>query len=288
MRVLTEFDLDDTGKIDLTTIYDRPDPRPYFQTLKKLEYRIPAAAEPVFRRVVAAIRAARAPRHLTVLDVGSSYGVNAAILKHDCELADMFARYTYTVGGTADLSRGELIARDRVLYRAGDPDLTVIGLDTSAPAIAYATEAGIMDDGVVADLETRAPNEREAALMAGVDLVISTGAIGYVGAPTFSRILDAARRPPWLALFALRMFPIDDLAATLARRGYAVFTQPGQSYRQRRFASADERQNVLANLDDLGIDPGGHESEGWYHAGFFFARPAAEDVPPPVRDLVAI
>ena len=41
MSALTTFDLGDTGKIDLTQIYNQPDPRSYYQTLGQLDYRIP-------------------------------------------------------------------------------------------------------------------------------------------------------------------------------------------------------------------------------------------------------
>jgi len=282
----TAFELDQTGKIDLTDIYDRPDPRHYYRTLAKLDYRIPAAAEPLFRAAIAARRALRGERPMTVFDVGCSYGVNAAILKQGVDLSDLFALYG-TVGPD---SRRELVARDRAFFAArdGDPDLSVIGLDTAENAVSYACDAGVMDGGIVADLELRPPSERQAALLADADLVISTGAIGYVGAPTFRRILDHTDAAPWFALFALRMFPVDAVADVLKERGYEVFRLAGKTFRQRRFASREEAAEVHANLADLGIDPVGRESEGWYHAEFTFARPAADAVPDPVARLAPV
>ncbi len=288
MSAQTDFDLDNTGKIDLSGIYDRPDPRGYYQTLANLDYRIPAAAEPIFRAVIAAQRAARARRQLTALDVGCSYGVNAAILKHGCDLSDLFNYYG--TRSTAALSRRELLARDRTFFttRVGDADLRVVGLDAAENAVAYACAAGVMDAAIVADLEAQAPSEPEAGLISDVDLVISTGAIGYVGARTFAHIFDQAASRPWFALFALRMFPVDAIAEVLKCAGYEVFRLVGQTFRQRRFASREEAAEVLTNLAELGIDPAGHESEGWYHAGFYFARPAAEPIPDPIARLVAI
>jgi hypothetical protein len=124
--------------------------------------------------------------------------------------------------------------------------------------------------------------------MAPTDLVISTGAIGYVGAPTFDHILDASSRQPWFALFALRMFPVEAIAATMAKRGYAVFRLAGRTFRQRRFAGRTEFNEVLANLAQIGIDPTGLEADGWYHAEFFFARPESEVAPPPIAGLERI
>jgi len=288
MSVQSDFELDDTGKIDLSGIYDRPDPHDYYQTLATLDYRVPAAAEPVLRAVIAAERAERKRRELTVLDIGCSYGVNAAILKHGCDLADLTAFYSART--TASPPRRELLSRDRDFFtkRLSDPDLRVVGLDTAENAVAYACAAGVMDAGIVADLEVQPPAEPEAELITDIDLAISTGAIGYVGAPTFAHILDHAGRAPWFALFALRMFPINAIADVLKDAGYEVFRLTGQTFRQRRFASRKEASEVLANLAQLGIDPAGRESEGWYHAEFYFARPASETVTPPIARLVRI
>ena len=93
MTSTPRFDLDDTGKIDLNAIYDRPDPRTYYQTLVNLDYQIPAAAEPNFRTVIDARRRSRGKNRIALLDVGSSYGVNAALLKHSWCLSDLFRLY---------------------------------------------------------------------------------------------------------------------------------------------------------------------------------------------------
>lgn len=288
MAVLTDFDLDDDGKIDLNGIYDRPDPRDYYQTLVNLDYRVPGEAQPIFHRVIATLRAERDRREITALDVGSSYGVNGALLKHDFDLSELFD--LYSPSATAGLSHHDLLRRDRevIARREGDPDLTVIGVDPAANAVGYACDAGFLDGGIVSDLETGSPTEADAALLADVDLVISTGAIGYVGAPTFEQILNHARSRPWFALFALRMFSIESVAALLRDRGYDVFRLAGSTFRQRRFAGKEEAAEVIANLEQQGIDPSGLESEGWYHAECFFARPANSMAEAPIKGLVRI
>ncbi len=288
MTLLTDFDLNDDGKIDLDAIYNQPDPRGYYQTLFSLDYRIPAAAEPLFRRAIRAFRDTRRRRDATILDVGSSYGVNAAILKHGYPLSELFRLYAPTT--IAGIPPRELIERDRSLFNGGrsDASITAIGLDSASKAIAYASAAGILDNGIAVDFERREPTAEEAAQLAPVDLVVSTGAIGYVGAPTFSRILDAAPRQPWLAVFVLRMFPITRIAAMLKRRGYAVFKLDGQTFRQRRFANRKERGKVIARLEAIGIDPAGLESDGWLHAEFFLAKPSREGLTMPLPDLTRI
>lgn len=284
MTALTAFDHDDSGKIDLTAIYDRADPRGYYQTLSALQYRIPEEAAPVFRSVFDALRQARSAETLRVADVGCSYGVNATVLKYGLSMAELGRIYGRAQAG--GLSRRDLVARDRALAERSDGRLSIVGIDVATRAVGYACQAGILDGGVVSDLETWDPTSGESLLLSATDIVISTGAIGYVGAPTFGRILDVADRPPWLALFALRMFPIDGIAALLKERGYRVLRLDGRTFAQRRFADEIEAAEVLANLAALGIDPTGLEAEGWLHAEFFLALPQGEADELPVPGLL--
>ena len=278
MIQMTEFDLDSDGKIDLNKVYERPDPRAYYQTLSRLDYQIPSAAEPMFRKTIGALRRSRRKRSVTLLDVGSSYGVNAAILKHRFSLSGLFDLYgpDATVG---TMSAESLLRRDRTLFAGprSDESLVTLGLDISGDAISYAAEAGIIDDGIAANLEERNPTDGELETLAPVDLVVSTGAIGYVDAPTFDRIVEAAERKPWIAVFALRMFSMENISAALLEAGYRIRKLPGELFRQRRFANDEERNEVLARLDALGIDSSGQEDEGWLLAEFFLAIPGNED-----------
>jgi hypothetical protein len=284
LTTTTRFDLDETGKIDLNAIYDQPDPRSYYQTLIKLDYQIPAVAKANIRKVVRARRQSRRQNRIALLDVGSSYGVNAALLNHRIDLPDLFRLYSRDM--TKRLSRSELVARDRELFSRmrTDRDAKVIGLDVAGEALDYAQEVGLIEAGLAANLELQPPRIEDRELLSETDLVISTGAIGYVGVPTFSRILECARSP-WFALFALRMFPLDDIAATLHSHGYVVYRQRGRTYRQRRFAGRDEEREVLARLAALRLDPAGLEAEGWYHAQFYFAWREGEAGPLPVEGL---
>jgi carnitine O-acetyltransferase len=288
MTGITDFNLDKTGKIDLHAIYDQPDPRAYYQTLVNLDYKIPATAAPVFKQAIEAFRKANGRQAITLLDVGSSYGVNAAVLRHGVDLASLF--YLYRREKTKDLSRSTLVERDRKVFSEirADRSMKTIGLDVAGEAVSYAEEIGILDAGLAADLEKRPPSVQEESVLAPVDIVISTGAIGYVGAPTFTRILDCARTAPWLALFSLRMFPVDKIASALGTRGYSFYRLRDRTFPQRRFASEDESRKVLARLRELKIDPAGREAEGWYHADFYFAWRQAGPGRPPVEGLVAL
>jgi len=80
------FDQINEAKVNMDGIYDQQDPRAYFRELKKLDYEIPGAAKPIIQQLVRHLQTtSEVPVHL--LDVGSSYGVNAALIKYDMTMS---------------------------------------------------------------------------------------------------------------------------------------------------------------------------------------------------------
>jgi hypothetical protein len=266
---MNELHYDRTGKLELGNVYNRPLPVDYYATLSKLEYRIPQEGQPFFSRIIEAIRQVKDSRHVKLIDIGCSYGVNTALLKFGMSMDDLYRHYaTLTAGGQKEVAK-----RDRALF--GDPqdrDLEVVGLDTAANAVRYAVEAGLLTTGVTTNLETQEPRQADTRAMAGTDLVISTGCYGYVTETTLERVLEASSGRPWMAHFVLRMFDFDDARAMLESHGYVVEKLRGV-YPQRRFASDEEYAHVLANLGKLGIERRDAEATGWYFAELFVARP---------------
>ncbi|WUH97190.1 class I SAM-dependent methyltransferase [Spirillospora sp. NBC_00431] len=266
--------LDTTGKISFGDIYTRPDPRAYFTTLRDLDYNIPELAKPHFCRLIAEYREAHPVRVPTVLDIGCSYGINAALVKYGVTMGDLYDRY-----GSRDAlryTRGTLLTRDRELVRSADhaSGVRFLGLDASAEALSYALEAGFLDGAVHADLENEDPSVEQRAQLAETDLVISTGCLGYVTERTISKVVGAhGERRPWMAHFVLRMFPFDAVAETLAAAGYETVRRDGL-FRQRRFATREEQSLVLDRLADVGVDPSGLETGGWFYAQLYISRPS--------------
>ncbi|MFI0411555.1 class I SAM-dependent methyltransferase [Actinomadura sp. 3N508] len=265
--------VDTTGKISLGHIYTSPDPRAYFAALRDLDYHIPELAKPHFRGLIAEYREAHRVPVPTVLDIGCSYGINAALVKYGITMGDLYDRYS---GRDAHRhTRGTLLSRDRELVRSLEKESRVrfLGLDASEEALSYALEAGFLDGAVHADLENGDPTGEQRTRLAGADLVISTGCLGYVTERTISRIAGAhGRRRPWMAHFVLRMFPFDAIAGVLAAAGYAT-VRHGGLFRQRRFATPEERSLVLDRLSDVGVDPSGVETGGWLYAQLYVSRP---------------
>ncbi|MEV6262960.1 class I SAM-dependent methyltransferase [Streptomyces sp. NPDC051784] len=265
--------LDASGKVSLDHIYTAPDPRAYFQALRPLGYRVPQLAKPYFDKLVKEYRERERTAVPRVLDIGCSYGINAALLKYDLTMDELYARYD----GTGPATRAELLERDRDLSRSRSPahGLRFTGLDASTSALAYAREAGFLDDTVHADLEAGDPTPEQCDILAGTDLVISTGCVGYVTERTLTRVVRAQDgRLPWMAHFVLRMFPFDPVEEALAELGYRTI-RVDEVFKQRRFAGPEERRGVLDSMAAAGVDARGLEEDGWLHAQLYLST--AED-----------
>lgn len=251
------------SKTDFSRIYTRPDPREFAAALRPLEYQVPRHAAPV----VAELLDGR-----PVLDLCCSYGVNAAQLRCGVDLAELAARYDDPA--LAALDPAALVAADRDFYaaRRRAPDVRVLGLDASAPAVDYALRTGLIADGWAEDLEAADPSPALAAGVADVGTIVCTGGVGYIGERTFARLLDlvdVARLR--LVVCVLRVFDYGPVAALLAGRG--LVTELRGTFPQRRFADAAEQAAAVHDVRARGLDPAGREAEGWYHADCFVSRP---------------
>ena len=137
-------------KANFDVVYDLPDPRGYFRALGSLDYMAPEHGRRVFPALLDAMQ--RDGERPKVLDLCCSYGVNAALLKHDLKLDYLYARYASLA--VADLSREELASDDRAFYngrrRASAPE--VVGTDSATNAVRYALEVGLLDDGSAENL----------------------------------------------------------------------------------------------------------------------------------------
>lgn len=282
------FEQINEAKANLDHIYDKPDPRSYFRELKKLGYVIPEEAKPVFKELIS-LRKQRDGEPVRILDLGCSYGINAALLKYDLSIEDLYEHWGQD--HQTDLPTNEIIAEDRRFFASLDEsdDVAIVGLDVAGNAVTFAETTGLLDDGIAVNLETESLPATAADKVRPTDLVMSTGCVGYVTEKSFDQLLPVVTedRRPWIANFVLRMFPFDQIASTLAEWGYITEKLDGHTFMQRAFASPEEREMVLSELRDKGIDPTGHEKEGYLLAEFFLSRPADEAVTTPLGDLLS-
>jgi hypothetical protein len=239
------------------------------------------------RQIIAAMSQARGTQPL-VLDVGCSYGINAAM--HRFPLSFNTLRNRYARREMMTLSSQELARLDRNFY-ASWPDVgpaRFIGLDISAEAIGYAITAGLIDNGVVADLEHDPLSPGDAQIVSPANVILSTGAIGYVTERTYRKIMQATASPPWVISFVLRMFPFEPLAHMLEEYGLVTERLAGATFVQRRFRDALECERTLAALAARGVDTAGFEADGLFHAELFLSRPKADMRVGRLEDIVTI
>ena len=283
-----------SGKANFDQIYDREDPREYFNTLGAFDYCVPQHGQRVFRELAGALRdGGRGDEGdgLGVVDVCCSYGINAALLKHDTTLDDLYARY-----GSAEvaaLSGEELAESDAEFYgerrTGGAPK--VVGVDVAPNAVSYGVRSGLLDEGFAENLEENEPTPALGRAVAGANLLTVTGGVGYVSERTFGKLIDRAAdgprgRVPWVAAFALRWVSYEEISDVLSGYGLVTEKLSGHTFTQRRFTDDAERDYVLSELSNMGVDPAGKEDGGWYHADFYLSRPA-DEAGTPVEDLLA-
>jgi SAM-dependent methyltransferase len=276
-------------KTDFSQIYLQRDPREYFRVLGQLDYIIPHLAQPVFDQLIRA-RAETQQEPITVLDLGCSYGLNGALIKYGLRYDAL--RQRYTDPALKSLSSEALRELDRNYYQSWPkkPRVRVIGLDPSENAVRYGQSVGTLDIALPLNLEAYDPSPEQARVLETVDLVISTGCVGYVGRPTFQRLAKLARRgrPAWVASFVLRMFGYDEIEATLGTLGLETERFEGATFVQRRFANAEEMHAAIHAVEQRGLDPHGRESDGLFHADLFVSRPPDQIARLPIQKLVSV
>ena len=282
------YDEINDAKATMDHIYDRADPRAYFRELKSVGYRITGAAKPVLQRLIE-LRQKQTDDTVHMLDLGCSYGINAALLKHDLSIQDLYDRWAELEQGSATAK--EIIEQDADFFAQLDrvEDIEVIGLDVAENAVAYGEQAGLLDRGLAMDLESHPLPQDVWPDLVAVDLVTATGCVGYVTEKSFEELLPAVTRGarPWFANFVLRMFPFEEIAETLGKAGFVTEKLSQRLFVQRKFASRDEQDKVLEQLIERGIDPSGKETKGHLLAELYLTRPRDEAVDVPIERLLA-
>src|SRR5215210_4146439 len=284
-----------SGKANFELIYDLEDPREYFNTLGRFDYCVAQHGQRVFSALIETRGDGSSNgiggKRTKVLDICCSYGINAALLKHETTLEELYARYGSKE--LADLSSEELAKADAALYRERSKEAPpeVVGVDVARNAVSYGLRSGALDAGFAENLEDDEPTEELRRAVSGVDLLTVTGGVGYISERTFERLLDCVTegpegRIPWLAVFALRWVSYEDISETLSSFGLVTEKLAGHTFTQRRFTDAAEREYVLEELARMGVDTTGKEDMGWYHADFYLSRPV-EEAKIPVERLLA-
>ena len=75
-------------KKDFTDIYTQDFPIEYLKEMKRLQYRIPNLTKPLYLSLAKQIYN-KLQRPITILDLGSSYGINSALMRHNLTMSEL-------------------------------------------------------------------------------------------------------------------------------------------------------------------------------------------------------
>ena len=270
-------------------VYDLDDPSPYFATLRRADYRMPAALVAALKAIHDPLCAARgAGGALQVLDFACGYGAIGALLRHDISMADLYARYGERKWQPADARR--YWAEDIAFFaarRAETAAFDIGGIDIAGNALAYAAALGFVDRAFPENLVDDAPSDGLARFLRGAHLVVESGALGVLLPAAFARVLDFAssESPPWFLYCPRPDVNWSALEKLWADRGYRTESFLPAPVRYRKPLEAQERADMLRRARGFGKPDEAIMRDGYFLVDMTLARPEADAGNPPIARL---
>ena len=261
-------------KKDFTDIYTQKFPDGYLEEMKRLHYRIPDKTKPLYISLAEQLYK-RLSRPINILDIGSSYGINSALMKYDLEMSDLDDFFLQEESTSLEQSRQFF---EKI---PSNDNLNFYQVDISDRALQFSEDVKLCKKGICVNLETESLPIKE---IPSFDMVIATGCIGYIGYKAFSNIFELIKKQqakysqldmdkPIFAFSVLRMFDMEKIQQTFDYYGYSLVRTDLDPIRQRRFSDSDERRETISLLNSKGIDEKGFEDDGHFYAHFYFASP---------------
>jgi SAM-dependent methyltransferase len=275
-------------KLNLSHIYNLRNPEPYYQFITQYKYDLPERAKSYFLKVINTYRHYESLRDLKILDIGCSYGINAALLKFKKSIPEIYQHYT---DDSLDIKPAELSRRhlDSKWFHesSSDEGLQFIGLDSAENAVNYAVEAQLLQKGISTNLEKLPLSPEDSASLQDINLLISTGCIGYITEVTFDKILAAVRgiNQLWGAVFVLKMFDLSEIQKTLAKYNL-VLVETGVTVKQRSFSSVDEKESMINFIEKHGLSAEEEKKSDNLFAQLFLILPTSVTKNKSIENLI--
>lgn len=264
-----------TVKKDFTDIYMQKLPNEYLEEMQRLHYNIPDKTKPLYLSLAEQL-CKKLSRPINILDIGSSYGINSALMKYDSnmsELNDFFLRDdSPTSEQTKQFFKG-LPANDAMNFYQ---------IDISKPALQFSENVQLCKKGICVDLEKE---DIETNGLPKFDMVIATGCIGYIGYKAFANLFEFLKKQhsdlaeqdiqndTIFAFTVLRIFDMEKIQKTFDYYGYSLVQSHLKPFRQRRFSNSDEKQKTISLLHKNNIDTARFEDDGHFYSDFYVASP---------------
>jgi len=261
-------------KKDFTNIYTQKYPNSYLKEMKRLDYRIPDKTKPLYLSIAKQLYN-KLSKTINILDIGSSYGINSALMRHNLTMSDLddfFLKEEPT----------KEQARQFFNELPSDETLRFYQIDISNLALRFSEDVQLCKKGICVNLETGNPPIKE---IPHLDMIIATGCIGYIGYKAFSNLFELIKKQqsesnsetpkkgPVFAFSVLRIFDMEKIEKTFDHYGYSLVKSDIRPIRQRRFSDLEEKHKTVSLLHDKGIDTKWLEDDGHFYADFYIASP---------------
>ncbi len=276
------YEEENKAKATFDDVYVQPTPHAYVQKMASHGYQIGEQARPYCFEATQLLNELNSDAWpVQMLDLGCSYGMGSAFLKYGCSFEEIVAFF-------ASRAPDELAACaevTRMWLNVAPPacDVRCVGLDSSEPAVSFGLKAGLLDGGIAKNYEDPSvqPSKMDIEWFRSCNLLVSTGAIGYVTQETLRKVLPhlgkdhPTKHGPFAVVTILRMFKTEPIVPCFEEAGMKMVRVPGICLPQRNFADDAERDGVISVLHNQHVDTLGFEDEGKLFAELYVA--AAED-----------
>lgn len=210
-------------KNDFNEIYNEPTPHNYISQLSRLKYRKhDFVFDPLLRHVD---RYLSTRERCKIIDVACSYGFNGRIVKHRLPYGHWENKPTESDGSAC----------------------SVVGIDISDKALAYALREKYIDHRICQNLEEDELTPENYNILSGADLVLASGAFSYVGVRTLRRIYSNPENKADFIGWPTCSFDKRELIEFLKDNFKIVEVYPNV-FPMRLFASFDEKESYLDNM----------------------------------------
>lgn len=280
METLTakkQYLTENEAKVDFNDVYSAKTPHAYIATMAENGYEIGECARPFCCEAVKLLQEKNGVTWPTqLLDVGCSYGIGSAFVKYNCTFDELVAFFSSRA--PKDYTTACEATRQWLNVAAPEFDVRCVGLDTSKPAIQFAMDAGLLDGGITCNFENNeTPSKEDLGWIRGCNLLMTTGAIGYVTEQTLDMVLSNLGKShpscfgPIAVMTILRMFDTEQIKRCFERHGFSFCRIPDVRLPQRNFADEDERLQILSVLHDRKVDTTKWEDKGKLFADLYVA-----------------
>ena len=264
-------------KTNFTDIYTQDSPYEYLKEMNRLEYSIADSTKPLYNSIIEQLEETLS-RPINILDLGSSYGINSALMKYDLTMLEL---NNFFLTGTKPTKK-----EIKQFYKEckNNDNMNFYQIDISKKALKFSQEMNLCKKGMNVNLESEKLNLRES--LPKIDIVIATGCVGYIGYKAFLNLLKIIKNrqlnskksekefiTPIFAFSVLRMFDMNDIEEVFEMYDYSIVKSDIKPIHQRSFSDVKEKAQTISILHEREIDTKKYEDDGNFYADFYIARP---------------